>query len=202
MQSNQIKELQKQIEELNKLLVSKDSDIEELTITMEARCINLRDLSIQLQQCQQALNAQSASTAPLVVELAEAKQDNTRQLQERYAAGVTDGKLIVANKVKNRVTEIRKLARIIYHVLDTQLQKTISDKEATNTKNGYYTQHLKLTLEEAYREIGALKQELELAARDYSRAIKLSWGVTLFMFLYATTLSLHEAGLLPYSLGG
>lgn len=57
---------------------------------------------------------------------------------------------------------------------NTQLQKTISDKEATNTKNGYYTQHLKLTLEEAYREIGALKQELELAARDYSRAIKLS----------------------------
>lgn len=85
---------------------------------------------------------------------------------------------------------------------NTQLQKTISDKEATNTKNGYYTQHLKLTLEEEYREIGALKQELELAARDYSRAIKLSWGVTLFMFLYATTLSLHEAGLLPYSLGG
>ncbi len=85
---------------------------------------------------------------------------------------------------------------------NVHLQKTISYEEATNAKNSHYIRHLKLTLEAAHRKIGALKQELELAERDYSRAIKLSWGVTLFMFLYATTLSLHEAGLLPYSLGG
>lgn len=85
---------------------------------------------------------------------------------------------------------------------NTQLQKTISDKEATNVSNSKYILHLKLTLEEAHRKIGAIKQELELAKRDYFKSIKLSWVVTLFMFLYATTLSLHEVGLLPTSFGG
>lgn len=85
---------------------------------------------------------------------------------------------------------------------NAQLQKTISDKEATNVSNSKYILHLKLALKEAHRKIGAVKQELELAKRDYFKSIKFSWGVTLFMILYALVLTLYEVGLFPYSLGG